>query len=348
MTHSTRSQRTRTGQAHRNDRKRKRNVWHVAFASFLVAIAPKNFDVFTEVALSVDPPRADFILLRRKTSTPRRALSFCGLWDRLGRVTVLEYKSPAKSSFRQGDLVRLLCYGTIYHARHPKKSLRCDELTLVLVVASITPTLLAEIAQMGWTLTPLGGGYFRVDGVMYPCYVAVIDDVCQEERDELLRLFSHLPVADEGTKAWLSQWMKDNNMKLPRKFTKTELKEFRRLAMKRFPIEDRLEGMTPEQRMGGLAPHERMNGLAPHERMNGLAPHERLDGLTPEDVVANLPIEVLRGLSEPYVRSLPSGVQRKVRRRLREAEATSPATKPRRTAVKTTSTSRATRSKSAD
>jgi hypothetical protein len=37
---------------------------------------------------------------------------------------------------------------------------------------------------MGWTLTPLGGGYARIDGVIYGTYVVVTDEVTEAERDD--------------------------------------------------------------------------------------------------------------------------------------------------------------------
>ncbi len=79
-------------------------------------------------------------------------------WPRLDRVTVLEYKSPVDSAFRPGDLRCLLGYGVLYETAHLDEVPEREELTLVLVVASITPTLLKEIERNGWTLTLQGGG----------------------------------------------------------------------------------------------------------------------------------------------------------------------------------------------
>jgi hypothetical protein len=86
---------------------------------------------------------------------------------------------------------------------------------LVLVVASVTPTLLQEIKRMGWTLTAIGGGYARIDGVMYTAYVVITDEVTEAERDEYLRLFSHRPASPGEAAQWLQQWMRDTKMKQP-------------------------------------------------------------------------------------------------------------------------------------
>ena len=47
-----------------------------------------------------------------------------------------------------------------------------------------------------------------------------------------------------------------------------------------------------------------------------LTPKERLAGLAPEEQILALSDEVLRGLQEEYVRSLPSHVQQTIRKRL--------------------------------
>jgi len=60
------------------------------------------------------------------------------------------------------------------------------------------------------------GGYARIKGVMYPCYVVIINEVCQEERDDLLRAFSHHPVEDPKSWSSTSDWMKGKNMLLTR------------------------------------------------------------------------------------------------------------------------------------
>jgi hypothetical protein len=57
-----------------------------------------------------------------------------------------------------------------------------------------------------------------------------------------------------------------------------------RKLIKLAPIEDRLEGLTPEQRLAGLLPEQVAQQLTPEQRLAGLAPEERLAGLTPEQL----------------------------------------------------------------
>jgi hypothetical protein len=270
------------------------DLWHLAFVNLIQRCAPPSFEVQSEVRLTIEPQRADILLLRRigAERQDHEARVLRSLWPRLGLVTVLEYKSPVVSAFRPGDLLRLVGYGVLYHTVHLPELPKREDLTLVLVVASVTPTLLQEIERMGWTLTSLGGGYARVDGLMYTAYVVVTDEVTEAERDEYLRLFSHRPAVPGEATRWLQQWMKDTKMKQP---DIEELPGFEELFQKT------IEAMPLEKRLAGLAPEQRLAGLAP------------------EQVVLALPLELLRALPEEYLRSLPAEILEQVRRRLQDA-----------------------------
>src|SRR3712207_5683684 len=94
-----------------------RTAWHVGFTNLVVERGPPAIDVWPEVQLSIEPQRADLLLLRR-TGEPRRdheARVLRRLWPLLGTDTLVEFKSPARPP-RKGDLLRLLAYGAVYHA----------------------------------------------------------------------------------------------------------------------------------------------------------------------------------------------------------------------------------------
>lgn len=301
------------------------DLWHLAFVSLIAGRAPPNFEVQSEVRLSIEPQRADMLLLRRLGAERKddQALVLRALWPRLGQVTIVEYKSPVDSAFRPGDLVRLVVYGGLYETAHLDALPNHEDLTLVLVVASVTPTLLNDIARKGWELVPLGGGYATIKGAMYTTYVVITDDVTEAERDDCLRLFSHRPASPGEAARWLKQWMRDTKMKQP---DIEELPEFEELFKKsiekviqKMPIEERLEGLAPEQRLAGLAPEQVLGVFAPEQRLAGLAPEQRLAGLATEEVLLALPVEVLRMLSEDHLRSLPADLQETIQKRLKGA-----------------------------
>ncbi len=56
--------------------------------------------------------------------------------------------------------------------------------------------------------------------------------------------------------------------------------------------------------------------LTLEERLAGLTPAQRLADLTPEQMLLAMPDDILRGLSDAYLRSLPSNVQDAIRARI--------------------------------
>lgn len=270
------------------------DLWHLAFVSLIERRAPPSFEVQSEVRLTIEPQRADMLLLRRVGVEWKddQALVLRALWPRLGRVAIVEYKSPVDSAFRPGDLVRLVTYGGLYETAHLDELPEPGDLTLVLVVASVTPTLLKDLARKGWVLTPLGDGYARVHGVMYDTYVVITDEVTEAERDDYLRLFSHRPAAPGEATRWLRQWMRDAKMKQQDIEELPGYEEMFQKLVEAMPLEKRLAGLAPEQRLAGLAT---------------------------EQVILALPVEVLRMLSDEHIRSLPPNVQETIRKRLQGA-----------------------------
>ena len=283
------------------------DLWHLAFANLIQHRAPPNFEVQTEVRLTIEPQRADMLLLRRigAAAEDDKAEVLRMLWPRLGLVTVLEFKSPIDSSFRPGDLLRLWGYGVLYDTAHLDELPGPRDLTLALVVASVTPTLLAEIARMGWTCSPLLGGYGRIDGAVYTIHLVVTDEVTEAERDEYLRLFSHRKVQQGEATRWLRQWMKETKMKQP---DIEELPEFEEMFQK-----------TIGKIMQAMPLKERLEGLAPEQVLSAFAPEQRLAGVSTEHLILALPVDVLRVLPEQVLRSLPPEVQEKIQQRLRGA-----------------------------
>lgn len=238
--------------------------------------------------LTIEPQRADMLLLRRIGAAHEddKAQVMRALWPLLGRVTILEYKSPVRSSFRPRDLVRLWSYGALYDAVHPKELPKPSDLTLVLVVPSVTPTLTREIARMGWTLTALGGGYGRIHGAVYALYVVATDEVSPSEHDAFLRPFSRLKPEPGEAARWLAKWMKEMEMATT---NIREMEGYRAMLLKSMPVEERLEDVEPE---------------------------DRLLGLNRDQQALALPVEVLRALSEAYILSLAPETQEKIRQRL--------------------------------
>jgi hypothetical protein len=250
-----------------------------------------------EVPLSDEPPRLDYLILRKTVEfdpvDPGQTLR--GLWPLLSRVAAVELKSIGRP-YRSGNLDRLWIYAHAVCAGDPALLERRSDLCAVLVVPCRTPTLDQDLARMGLACKEVSPGYWRATGGLFALHVVEIDVVAEQEDDDLLRLFGHAEERTlEARRFWAEQvGSKEAEMALE------ELEGYEEVMQKL------LEKLSPEQRLAGLAPEQRLAGLLPEQR---------LVGLLPEQVILALPDEIVRGLSEEYVAALPQPAQAQIRAR---------------------------------
>jgi hypothetical protein len=278
----------------------KKTAWHVLFSWLLGERAAPGIEVRSEIPLGAEPQRIDYLLLRRTDDdlgTIPRECVLRGLWPRLGRETIAEFKSVSRP-FAQRDLERLLGYGLQWYVARPQHLATHADLTLALMVASRTRTLLRSVAAIGWRWIELGGGYSSLEGGPFRTFVAELDSVSDAEQDELLGAFGHRPVTTPLARRWLTMHTgrHEGTMRLD------EFEDFDEVLRKFVTT---------------LSPRERLAGLAPEERLAGLAPEERLAGLAVDDLVLALPDEVLRALRPEFVAQLPDATREAIRKRLR-------------------------------
>ena len=270
-------------------------AWHPPFYDLMTEGAPPSTEIRTEVVLSQQPRRADLLLLRRRDMPPRdgEARMLRGLWPLLGPVTLAEFKGPT-SGFRVNDLPRLYAYGMQYYELHMHALAGPTALTLALLTPAETPSLLAAIDQMGWRLERLGNGYARIPGAWYSTVIAFIDEVCEAERDDYLRLFSRHRNQEREAIWWLNA---------------------RRLRMTTMENIHEIEGYDDlvERLLSTLTPEEVLRHYKPEERLAGLRPEERLAGLQPQEV-----LQLLRHLQEQAggEGELPAAVREALRKAL--------------------------------
>jgi hypothetical protein len=302
-----------------------RTAWHFFFTILLRKRGPSEFEVRDEVPLSEEPPRFDYLLLRKRVeaAAQRPAETLRALWRRLPHVTVAEFKSIGRP-YRKRNLDRLWGYIHLYFSDAESGVERRDELCGLLVVTTRTPTLDADASSMGLLWEDLTGGYWELRGGLFRLYVVELDRVAESEDDDLLRLFGHAKERTlEARRFWAEQvGTKEAMMALQDREGYDEVvQRFLELITPEERLaglapEQRLAGLAPEQRLAGLAPEQRLAGLAPEQRLAGLAPEQRLAGLAPEQTVLALPDEVLRALSDDFLDRLPEPIRVTVRRRL--------------------------------
>lgn len=287
----------------------KRVIWHVGFERNLRRRGHPSFEVRAEVRLSDEPPRLDYLLLRKLAAGEAPgdgAETLRGLWPMLPRVSVVEYKSPSRP-YRPGNLDRLWGYVHAYFAGErelprrradgtpiapgtegaPEVLVRGD-LCAVLVVPCRTPSLEEDVESMRLSWRDLGGGYQRADGGLFTLFVVELDVVGPAEGDDLLHSLGHGSLTTvEARRFWM------------------ELVGSTEAAMS---MQD-MEGY--DELMDKL-----LDALPPEQVLTHYAPEQRLAGLDRDHQALALPIEVLRLLPEQYLASLSAEVQAELRRRL--------------------------------
>lgn len=198
-----------------------RTAWHPPFTTLLRERAPAWAKVTGEPQLTQEPLRPDDLIelrvdVRRDPSDVGHVLR--GLWPTVRVAALLEFKSVSRP-FRRGDLMRLLAYGMVWlytHQAHDaltvpgehgvptRRRAEPDDLTLALVVPTLTPTLLNEVAQMRLALARSEDGYHRAEGGFCALEVIELTRAAEQERDELMAFFAGRP---SGLSMEAARWL---------------------------------------------------------------------------------------------------------------------------------------------
>ena len=222
-----------------------------------------------------------------------------GMWPHIVWVGLIEFKSVSRP-FRRGDLWRLFAYGFAWLAAHTggdalrvgpdeRRAACVDDVTLFLVVPRRNPSLDAELAEMGQTLSPLAAGYAAVRGAPLRTVLIELGAAGEAEHDELMQWFAGLRArCSLATRRWIGQHTAGQG------------------SMNATPA---LEGWED-----WLAQY--LRSLSTEERVAGLAPEERLAGLSREELILALPYDLLRAQPESVIASLSPDAQARVRARL--------------------------------
>jgi hypothetical protein len=183
-----------------------RTAWHVLLDTLLCQRRPRSFEVRSEVPLSAEPLRPDYLLLRRRAEakTPDRGKTLRRLWPWLPKDAVAEFKSIGRP-YRSRNLNRLWSYLHIHFANQPARLLRQADLCGVLLVPIRTGSLDADVAAQGLSWRDRGGGYWKLERGAFELYVAEIDVVAEAEDDDLLRLFGHEQTRTALAERWLAE-----------------------------------------------------------------------------------------------------------------------------------------------
>ncbi len=310
-----------------------RTAWHPLLILLLEHLLPPElWRVEAEYPLTREPRRIDAVIVRRVADTRGWHPEYLhSVLDELREHNIVHFKG-ATDELERVDALQLLSYAYQYMA------LAGVEVPAALSLRVVAPTLtqrfatqltalggtLAETSLRGVHAGALGGFALRVietsvawphphEHLLYavspacvarPGLVGTFDDREMELYYRLMQGIAKL-ASDPKWKAI----MKD--AALVSSTTRQALLDLLTTLPRDFFAE-----LPLELRLAGLKPEERLAGLKPEERLVGLKPEERLVGLMPAQTVLALPDDVLRGLSDAFLSTLPDDAQAAIRARL--------------------------------
>ncbi len=319
-----------------------RTPWHLLLAVLLAQRAPGDRDIQSEVPLTADALRMDFVFLFRENTSGRIAGTLKKLWSLLTRHAICEFKSVGRP-YRRFNFDRFFAYLLVYFTNRVEELESRNNLSGVLLVTKRSAVLDDDVFAHGLRWRDLGDGYWQLEGGPFKLIVVELEVVADAEEDDVLRFLARKELRTLEVRRWVAKQLGTGEIQM--KAHETEgfdevlqallqtLPPEQRLAglapeevMSTFAPEQRLAGLAPEQRLAGLAPEEVMSTFAPEQRLAGLAPEEvmstfapeqRLAGLAPEQVILTLPDEVLRALSDSYIDSLSELTRTIIRKRIK-------------------------------
>ena len=274
-----------------------RTAWHLLAATFIDERRPACVQLETEIPLSTQPQRADLLLIRKDDGPVDDARAFFRLWELMGPVALVEYKSRSRPP-QPGVFYQLFGYGHQY-AAHRQPVAPSQDLTLFLLVADVTPSLQSDAERLGLEFLPSEGAYIRVKGPLFPTWIVTLNALADEEGEPLIGQLGSRTLNEEDRASW--QWLahfvmgnKDRVQhledfeELRDKFMKSEIFKEMVAAM---PVRDRLEGLSSKEVAEALTPEQRYAALL---------------SMTDDD---------LQKLPDTFVDSLPESVRTEIRRR---------------------------------
>jgi hypothetical protein len=266
----------------------KRTAWHFFFCILLRRYAPRCFEIRDEVPLSEEPPRMDYLILRRagEATAEDHGETLLELWPLLPRVAIAELKT-IPGPYEKGNLDRLWAYTHTYYSGNHKGLAGRSDLCAVLIVPRRTPSLDDDVMAMGLTWVDLGHGYWRMTGGLFTLYAVEFLVVAGQPDEDLLALYGRSEVRSPRA---IQFWGE-----LTGSEAKMEARD--------------LEGYEE-------AIKKVLDALPPELVLSNYAPEQRLTGLTPEQTVLAMPERFLRGLSADYLATLSDAEREAIKKRL--------------------------------
>ncbi len=241
-------------------------------------LAPGDRNIQSDVQLTADAFRPDFVFLRQENTSGRTAGTLKKLWGLLTEHAVCQFKSVGRP-YRPFDFDRFFACVVAYFTDHVEQVHQRSEVCGVLLVMKRSKPLDEDVQAYGLRWRDLGDGYWQLEGGPFKLVVVEIEVVADAEDDDVLGFLARRQPRTVEGRSWLAKQLGTAEMQMKMH----EMEGFDDV------LQTFLASLTPEQRVAGLAP---------------------------EQVVLTLPDDVLRALSDSYIDSLAEPTRTIIRKRL--------------------------------
>ncbi|RLT38405.1 MAG: hypothetical protein DWI57_12080 [Chloroflexi bacterium] len=285
-------------------------AWHQLLGKLLeLTLTPVDIQVETEVQITAQPPKADILLLRRKTARwteAQRNLLPDGIRESRAAHQLLEFKYS--ESVSEEALAQAVAYEYFYRTA---RQLSAKDVQ-VWLISSKTPRR-SRLQAWGYAETEWPGVYHSsavlVDRVgllvlnqlspaFYNSFVKIFASR-QEEQETAFRRFNQLDNLESQIQTFVRGLRRIVRVEEENPMTITITPEYvMRLGedIKRIV----LEMSTPEELTAHLTPEERLAGLKLEQRLAGLKLEERVAGLAADDLLSHLSFEEIEAYLEEH------------------------------------------------
>ena len=283
-----------------NTRSEFRTAWHPLLVFIIEHYAPANRKIFPEYPLNRLPLLVDIVVIEQEDVPAAPARKFRSIFDHTKKRTLIEYKGVT-DDLEPVDVYVLLGYAGQYMAMNNISD--PGEMCLMVIADRIPNSFVARVAQLRGTFEPIGNGLWRGElaglslrGVelreayksgpserfLYlftraflqnPRVIGFTEDLDQEDHLVYDLLCQHVQQLRRDP---ATMHQKDVDL------AAESLAAARRQLIAHSTIEDRLDGLTPEQVFARYTLEERFAGLTPEERFAGLTPEQLASALPPE------------------------------------------------------------------
>jgi hypothetical protein len=303
--------------------KKSNTSWHRLLAKLLeMVLSPFDIDVQPDVSVMTDPPEADILLLRRKTSRwteAQRARLPDGIRDSDASHILIEFKIT--QSLNEKALAQAVGYDFFYKQA---KELPPQELQTVLLSAKKPRS--DTLTFLGYQKTQHPGVYRTQNSVTRNVLLLSLNELSNEPHNLWLKCFASRKAIKRQVfkklkaKGFVSvthelEWFINGLMrlwfgtilgeqKMIMEFTPEEVtemgKQLEEVLLADLTVDDILARFGQNEVLSHIKPIDRLAGLEPKEVLPHFKPVDRLAGLEPKEVLPHFKPEVI----EDYLKQL--------------------------------------------